>query len=164
MLGIGIPEGGVVAAGVIVTGTSKKRGWFKLTKTPREWLKLCPELALFPDMDSGHEAFKKATSRVLWSVRFWLAIVAVATVATLFHIFVLRHYLQGVFASAVTGAIIGGGIQSLFWLFRDRMQRIVRKRLRELGVPVCEQCGYDLRATEADRCPECGEAFDRTAL
>jgi hypothetical protein len=28
----------------------------------------------------------------------------------------------------------------------------------------CPECGYDLRATETGRCPECGSAFDRAAL
>lgn len=28
----------------------------------------------------------------------------------------------------------------------------------------CPECGYDLRATEAGRCPECGSAFDRAAM
>lgn len=29
---------------------------------------------------------------------------------------------------------------------------------------VCPECGYDLRAIPSDRCPECGQAIDRTTL
>ena len=28
----------------------------------------------------------------------------------------------------------------------------------------CPECGYDLRATEAGRCPECGSVFDRELM
>ncbi len=32
-------------------------------------------------------------------------------------------------------------------------------RVPYLGVPICDVCGYDLRATSRDECPECGEAI-----
>ncbi len=35
-------------------------------------------------------------------------------------------------------------------------------RRAKFGTPICINCGYDLRASK-ERCPECGEAFDRIA-
>ena len=34
--------------------------------------------------------------------------------------------------------------------------------MRTPALMLCLKCGYDLAATESDRCPECGRVFDRT--
>jgi hypothetical protein len=31
-------------------------------------------------------------------------------------------------------------------------------------IPLCPACGYDLRGTPVDRCPECGKLFDRATV
>jgi hypothetical protein len=46
------------------------------------------------------------------------------------------------------------------WAWRKPMRRHLRRRLVALGVPVCLECGYDLRGQTEARCPECGAAFD----
>lgn len=46
------------------------------------------------------------------------------------------------------------------WLLRRRALRLLRERLIWLGVPVCGNCGYDLRGQTEPRCPECGWGFD----
>ena len=46
-----------------------------------------------------------------------------------------------------------------FWLSRRHIRTYVRQKLIEAGVPVCRQCGYDLRGQVEPRCPECGQAF-----
>lgn len=77
-------------------------------------------------------------------------------------------------ADAVLGSAVGashkvgGGIcvavvalQILFWfVHRPACRGFLRLRLRELGVPICLVCGYDLgpvqRGVAGVVCPECG--------
>jgi hypothetical protein len=46
------------------------------------------------------------------------------------------------------------------WLSRRRLARRIRLRLRELRIPVCLTCGYNLTGLTEPRCPECGEPYD----
>lgn len=50
------------------------------------------------------------------------------------------------------------------WLFRSRIRWALRRELAQAGVPICIECGYDLRGLSRPRCPECGEPFDATLL
>ena len=52
--------------------------------------------------------------------------------------------------------VIGWWEFGSYWLLRKRIARLVRVQLLERGVRVCLECGYDLRAHEQMRCPECG--------
>jgi hypothetical protein len=50
-----------------------------------------------------------------------------------------------------------------FWVTLQRIvrrpvQRQIRRLLRERGITLCIECGYDLRAHTGGRCPECGLA------
>ena len=49
----------------------------------------------------------------------------------------------------------------VYLLIRRDVPKTLRKRLVELGVPVCRPCGYVLLGLPADRtrCPECGRAL-----
>jgi len=44
---------------------------------------------------------------------------------------------------------------TLLWT-RNAVRRQLRRDLRDLGYPVCLNCGYDMRSLPEDRCPECG--------
>jgi predicted amidophosphoribosyltransferase len=59
-----------------------------------------------------------------------------------------------------------GGLVALALQFctRRHKQRITRQYLQQQGIPVCINCGYDLRAQTTPRCPECGEPFDPKLL
>ena len=42
------------------------------------------------------------------------------------------------------------------WLQRGVAARVIREVLRDRGIEVCLNCGYDLRRSQANQCPECG--------
>jgi len=44
--------------------------------------------------------------------------------------------------------------------YRKWMRVYLRQYLNDHGIPICENCGYDLRGQVDPRCPECGTAFD----
>ena len=50
-----------------------------------------------------------------------------------------------------------------FAAFVDFRSKILRRFLREQLINVCNECGYDLRGSENDQCPECGVVNDRPA-
>ena len=68
------------------------------------------------------------------------------------------------------GAAVGSVLLICFfvcrkWLVRwvlmrvlpSRTSAVIRNGVNDYGnVPVCGQCGYDLRGKASDRCPECG--------
>jgi hypothetical protein len=49
-------------------------------------------------------------------------------------------------------------------VWRRLALRRMRETVREAGYLICWDCGYDLRATNEARCPECGEPFSRDEL
>jgi hypothetical protein len=52
----------------------------------------------------------------------------------------------------------------LIWFFRREIQRRLRLQLLQEGVPICIDCGYQLRGLTEPRCPECGKPFDAKLL
>lgn len=69
----------------------------------------------------------------------------------------LLHWMPWIVAS-LNAAVIGMALA-----FQRRLKRRVSARLeaeREMGrLPECLRCGYDLRGSAGERCPECGEAL-----
>ncbi|GMU82898.1 MAG: hypothetical protein AMXMBFR47_27690 [Planctomycetota bacterium] len=122
-----------------------------------------PELNRFPDVfarsDAMHKALKDPTVSMhngLFQFACWVTIamvtwqvlaipngmvVALAIVPILAGIAFLFHQRF----------ILGGGV------FRRRL----REQLVASGVPLCLECGYDLRGQLEPRCPECGRAAPR---
>ncbi len=46
------------------------------------------------------------------------------------------------------------------WLVRASWRRRRRRKRKKLGL--CQKCGYNLKGLTELRCPECGEAFEKT--
>lgn len=51
----------------------------------------------------------------------------------------------------------------LAWAFRKTVQRSLREQLVDRGVPICINCGYDVRGSK-DRCPECATRVQKKGL
>jgi hypothetical protein len=67
-------------------------------------------------------------------------------------------------AASMAGAVIALGATVALYLYRlKRIRADMRHTLAAAFVderpPFCLQCGYDLRASDATRCPECGGAL-----
>ena len=69
----------------------------------------------------------------------------------------LSVYAWELIGGASGGAL--GGIIFLSWI-RATVRKALRRELAIRGVPICVNCGYDLRGSVEKRCPECGMAFE----
>jgi rubrerythrin len=60
-------------------------------------------------------------------------------------------------------SVVPSAIAMLLSFREDRKMRpeLWDKRIELLARQICPKCGYDLRATELPRCPECGTPFER---
>lgn len=65
-------------------------------------------------------------------------------------------WVGGVIAGVYPLAVVIGSQ----YLVREPLIRYLREQLVAKGVPICIDCGYDLRGQVDPRCPECGAAFD----
>ena len=52
-------------------------------------------------------------------------------------------------------ALFLGTKWSLSLLFRRRIRRSIRQQLRERGMRICLECGYNLTGNTSGMCPEC---------
>ncbi len=76
----------------------------------------------------------------------------------------IRKGLPPIAVGAVCGGIVGGGAVALLQVFyRQQMLRFIRDDMNRKGLPVCRECGYDLRAAQDARCPECGRSLFEVA-
>lgn len=82
-------------------------------------------------------------------------------VATAVHAFTYRRDDCYCCRGSYTGLVFGGTV--LLWVFGPGIVLLYKreKYRQRLLVPVCLECGYDLRGITADKCPECGEAIPR---
>lgn len=107
--------------------------------------------------------------RLLTDWRYLLAnalgIVLIVVVVPLIIITVARYWrlIIGAGSGGLIGGVAGGALGGTVgfgavWLFRRRLQHLVRSFLNEHGVRVCEPCGYRLEGHTSARCPECGAA------
>jgi len=142
------------------------------------WLKIVPELTFFKDPAERAAAWRRAFKTFQW--RYIVTMILVMSLVSLLSVplfnFLMSHaqallgaprlhsgpeaLLRAVFSGLL--AVIGTGPG--LWLFRRRIQRSLRSQLIERGVPICFECGYDLRGQLEPRCPECGTAFDPSLI
>ncbi len=56
--------------------------------------------------------------------------------------------------------LVSGGI-CVVWSLRRSLRRSLRQQLVEQGIPICVECGYDMRGTLSGTCPEYGTVFEK---
>ncbi|GEM_PF-971085 len=80
-------------------------------------------------------------------------------VATTVHAFAYRRDDCYCCRGSYTGLVFGG--TALLWVFGPGIVLLYKreKYRQRLLVPVCLECGYDLRGITAEKCPECGKAI-----
>lgn len=121
--------------------------WWQRRRLPD---RLYPELARFTTEKERQDALKQAygsDSKVQWAAFLGVPLV-VLPVKHLLPWRLLQFPLVIVLAASW-----GFGTT---WIGRRRVQRALRLRLLEHGVPICLTCGYDLTGNTSGRCPECG--------
>jgi hypothetical protein len=133
----------------------------------KRWLRVVPEWRHVPD-DAERIRIADAADRLVMNhPAYYLGVcatayfgVSVAIAAT----GLARRYLPflptGATSISIFGLLIAVYYVVIGIVFHRRLRTLVRKRLLELGIPICVHCGYDLRGQIEPRCPECGRAFD----
>jgi len=141
--------------------TAKKPGDFAISTRSR----LFPELRLFENEAQRREAVHQATHGLLLTRRSIVTIILVALVSFVAVDLPMSWVRPGRLRTEVVDAlsvvfVVLASSCAFSYVWRRRIQHSLREQLRQLGVPVCEKCGYDLRGSiESARCPECNTPF-----
>ena len=120
-------------------------------------------ISQFPELDHLEP---RQRAQVLAHVPWWTYPVMVgrAALSALFIGAITAGLLAAGFGTdaAAFGAVpVAGAIAVFFYRYqlarlRTAMRRTILEALRGERLPFCFQCGYNLRDSIADRCPECG--------
>jgi uncharacterized paraquat-inducible protein A len=123
-----------------------------------------PELQYFSTVFEQQDALQKARRDPTVKARAkrlqtaaWVVIFLVCLGAQVY-----PGLLGGPLWSTCGVVLLLGGTMILaqhFWLHTP-LCRHLRRQLIERGVPICIECGYDLRGQTTPRCPECGQPVD----
>jgi hypothetical protein len=102
--------------------------------------------------------------RSIWFYLFWIVLIVLAppvgAIVRPMPDQPWKFLLIALYSGTGVALVFGGSI----WLCRQRICRCLRDQLRAAGIPVCMECGYDLRGDDSGmRCPECGSPFDDAA-
>ncbi len=142
-----------------------------MKKNRLDRVRWCPELALFDSEEERKAVIKQFRRRAWRTRRYWVQALGFVLAASVIYSLLMfsamsaaRLVFPGVpqfVSSGLAGVLIGGfsGFAVQF-LWRRPLQRYLREQLIAKGVPICIECGYDLRGQVDPRCPECGRAFD----
>lgn len=138
----------------------------------RKQAKYIPELGRYESADVAKTAWRSAWKRVFKRGRSWafgLLILGIAPALIGLSMHALRRWIgipiSPILMSGLVGGVVGGSIGLALQLsFRKPVRRYLREDLVGRGIPICVECGYDLRGLSESRCPECGAAFDAGLL
>ena len=118
---------------------------------------LTPEQRRAVEDRMNEHALRNASFLVL------LAVMIIATPLACVYLGVyIADQLRGFGLTKLQAGLIGPPLVGLlcllaFYFVAFRLYlKPMRRALRDIGLSVCEQCGYDLREIESEQCPECG--------
>jgi hypothetical protein len=142
----------------------------KMSTKWAEYSRHIPEFRLF-DTDAERS---RVWRRVLWRAVFHPRTLAVSTCVSSVVVlvvmsldWVLPAWLGPVsrnFVFITCSMIVGFlGILLSSGVLTPALHRSLRRELRKADIPVCLNCGYDLRGTAADRCSECGQRIESSS-
>lgn len=118
-----------------------------------------------PEPDTSHlsrDERRGILKRIASSPRLWtitvLALVAATGVTCLAY---MNSTQAGVLILPIMcGAPYIGAVFLIMLVFRPARHDIINDELQRLGqLRACPSCGYDITASPAERCPECGGEF-----
>jgi len=121
----------------------------------------CPELKHFGTIFDCQDAVRQAWEHPLLRRRRKVMQVVI-WFAAIFICLTVQAYTTSMVALLLVVGVFGVAViltQHHTW-FREPLQRSLREQLVSRGVPICLECGYDLRGQTTPRCPECGTAYD----
>ena len=130
---------------------------FEYGVDPIHYARWFPELALFPGRAKRGRAFRKAANKCVFSVRglsslalyLWGVLWALPYARSIVHLPPLALRIIGIPLLSIAAAIVVSAAT------RATARRSLRSDLTELGIRICVNCGYDLRGSNGDCCPEC---------
>ncbi|MHC4442141.1 MAG: hypothetical protein ACYTF1_01565 [Planctomycetota bacterium] len=124
-----------------------------------------PELLLFDDGEERGHALNRALCDtgfkgsfiVFVSIGIGLAI-PVGLILRLF-----RNHIDSLPLLLIPLPLLIVYLPLFFYIFyrinKGAVIESLRRQLNEMGIPICVNCGYDLRGQKDNRCPECGTTF-----
>jgi len=148
-----------------------------MSKGPLGRDRFVPELALFDTEDERREVYRDFWRErwgrwgfVLYCVASVMAVAGLSLTTSILFVIIDKFLNRRGFtfpewvrpcvgAAGMMLCMLTVGAWSTY-LARRRLRRYCRQRLVTKGVPICIECGYDLRGQVEPRCPECGKEFD----
>jgi len=116
---------------------------------------LFPDLVRFPNGPASRSALRKASSS-LYAVGVLIGCSLLVVLACSWRIIQSQTGIPQPVLMGLGVAVPGLAGCWAIWYGRRQVTLSLRKQLNDQGIPVCMRCGYDLRALQHARCPECG--------
>lgn len=130
--------------------------------------KAIPELSRYATPEERLAVLKAWNRYFFRGWKRWVGVALSGVIVTLIMLpawtWLSRKGLPPVVVGGICGGIVGGGSVALLQIFyRQEMLRFIRDDMNRKGLPICRECGYDLRSAQDCRCPECGRSLFEAA-
>jgi len=157
----------LITAGVVLTCTMIlrwKRDAFIVLTSPSEILLIGSKVERRRVYGEGKIAFLKTRSTWIALIGYAVGLVVLSLGIAGLTIGVSRAgqwSVAGVNVAAAQFTVTQLLLIPIMWVRERKWMRVyLRQYLNEHGIPICRNCGYDLRGHASRTCSECGTAFD----